>query len=313
MFRNAHCPAVYSLRRNEEIDMARKPGWRQFCVALAITAIFAATGGEEPQPKPKPRAARSVHLAYTIPAPAGTKTEADRFYNEVTVEQSTPNTYFMACGFAGGYCGVQELGKGKKIVIFSVWDPGQQNDSNSVKPEDRTKILLEGKGVNVSRFGGEGTGGKSIFPYDWKIGEPQRFVITSKTDGSSSTFAAYFYLNDKKEWKHLATFQTIARKSNLAGLYSFIEDFRRDGKSADELRRARFTNPWVRTLDGQWHPLVKARFTADSTPLENNDAGLNADGEFYLTTGGDAKRSRELRSIIERTPNDTKPPEVPKE
>lgn len=290
-----------------------KLNWQRHLAVLAIVASLAAYCGED-QPKPKPRAARSVHLGYPITAPAGGKAEGDRFYNEVTVEQSTPGTYFMACGFNAGYFGIQELSKGRKIVLFSVWDPGKQNDPNSVKAEDRVKVIYQGEGVDVSRFGGEGTGGKSMFTYDWKIGEPQRFLITSKADTTSSTFAAYFYLNDKKEWKHLATFQTTARKSNLAGLYSFIEDFRRDVKSIDEPRRARFGNGWVRTLDAQWQPLAKARFTGDSTPLENNDAGVGAEGDFYLATGGDAKRSRELKSMVERTPvKATQPPELPAE
>ncbi len=62
---------------------------------------------------PPPRAARSVHLGY--PAP-----QATAFYNELTVERSTPGSYFMACGFSHGYFGIQELADGKKVAIFSV-------------------------------------------------------------------------------------------------------------------------------------------------------------------------------------------------
>ena len=32
-----------------------------------------------------------------------------RFYNQITVEESAPYSYFMAGGFAGGYFGIQEL------------------------------------------------------------------------------------------------------------------------------------------------------------------------------------------------------------
>ncbi len=133
------------------------------CLVLIALLNIPAVRAEDEKPKPAPKAARSVHLNYTIPAPPGVKAEAEMFYNEATVEKSTSNTYFMACGFRAGYFGIQELGKGKKIVIFSVWDPGRQNDPNSVKTEERVKVLFEGEGVKVSRFGGEGTGGKSIF------------------------------------------------------------------------------------------------------------------------------------------------------
>ena len=71
-------------------------------------------------------ACRSVHLRYQ----AG---EAVAFYNEVTVEHSAPGTYFCACGWDRGYFGVQELGNGKKVVIFSVWDSGQ-NDPKPAGP-----------------------------------------------------------------------------------------------------------------------------------------------------------------------------------
>src|SRR5438445_10095979 len=69
-------------------------------------------------------ACRSVHLAYT----GG---EGVAFYNEVTVEQSAPGTYFCACGWNKGYFGIQELGNGKKVVIFSIWD-SNQNDPKAV-------------------------------------------------------------------------------------------------------------------------------------------------------------------------------------
>src|SRR5262245_20033109 len=79
-------------------------------------------------------ACRSVHLGY--PAPAGTA-----FYNEVTIDQSAPGTYFCVCAFNMGYCGLQELANGKKVLLFSIWDPGEQNDPNKVKDEQRVKLL----------------------------------------------------------------------------------------------------------------------------------------------------------------------------
>src|SRR5579863_4307691 len=71
-------------------------------------------------------ACRSVHLGF--PAAEGVA-----FYNEVTVDKSAAGTYFMACGFDLGYFGIQELANGKKLVLFSVWDPGQQDDPNQVE------------------------------------------------------------------------------------------------------------------------------------------------------------------------------------
>lgn len=106
---------------------------------------------------PPPRAARSVHLGYSSPAPA-----ADAFYNELTVEQSVPGSYFMACGFNHGYFGIQEKSRGEKIVIFSVWDPTKGNDAKAVPDEQRVEILHHDDDVEVKRFGGEGTGAQSF-------------------------------------------------------------------------------------------------------------------------------------------------------
>ena len=75
----------------------------------------------------KPKAARSVHLWYRAP-------EAVAFYNEVIVERSAPGSYFCVCGWNTGYFGIQELGNGKKLVIFSVWD-SNQNDKSALAEE----------------------------------------------------------------------------------------------------------------------------------------------------------------------------------
>ena len=93
------------------------------------------------------KACRSVHLAFTAP-------EGELFYNEVVVEQSAPGTYFCSTGFRQGYFGVQELWNGKKLVIFSVWDPGAQDNPNAVPAEKRVKLLStpNGKTARLSAF-----------------------------------------------------------------------------------------------------------------------------------------------------------------
>jgi hypothetical protein len=84
----------------------------------------------------------------------------------------------MVCGWDKGYFGMQELGNGKKLLIFSVWD-SNQNDRNKVPEEKRTKLLYKDEKIRIGRFGGEGTGGQSFFDYDWKVGETYRFLLSS--------------------------------------------------------------------------------------------------------------------------------------
>ena len=75
----------------------------------------------------------------------------------VRFEEVTPASYFMACGWGGGYFGVQELKDGRRVALFSVWDPTKGDDPKAVRPEDRVELLHEGEGVRIRRFGGEGS------------------------------------------------------------------------------------------------------------------------------------------------------------
>jgi hypothetical protein len=279
--------------------------------AVGALALLVATGSlpaaEPPAADAPPRAARSVHLHY--PAP-----EADAFYTEMAVERSVPGSYFMACGFRHGYFGIQELSRGRKVVLFSVWDPTKGDDAAKVPPEQRVEVLHNDPDVEVRRFGGEGTGGQSFFRYDWKVGQTCRFLVRAKAEGEKTAYSGYFYLPETKAWKHLVTFRTRTGGDRLEGLYSFVEDFRRDTKSAAESRRATFSNGWV-MAGGEWKPLAEARFTASSATWEAKetiDAGL-AEDRFYLQTGGDTRTTTPLNSRITRPAGGAKPPDVPQE
>jgi len=257
----------------------------------------------------KARACRSVHLWWQDEQ--GKAAEATAFYNELTIEKSTRGSYFMACGFNHGYFGIQELTNGKKVALFSIWEPGKQNNPNTTPDERRVKPIASGEGVRVNRFGGEGTGGKSMLDYDWKIGQSVRFVVFAKPDGPERTqFAGYIYLPEEHRWQHMATFSTLAKGKLLGGYYSFVEDFLRNGKSAQISRRANFGNTWILPLagDAAWQPLLKARFTADRTPISNINSG-GADDRVFLQTGGRTKNDQtKLNQSTILPPAERKPP-----
>ena len=139
----------------------------------------------------------------------------------------------------------------------------------------------------IDRFGGEGTGGKSMMPFDWKIGEPCRFAIHARQDGDYRTaFTGYLFRDGA--WFKIATFTTLQTKGAHAikGVYSFVEDFRRTEESRGQVRRARFTNFFAKPLGGEWTAIEDGRFTADNTPIMTIDAEAVENG-FALTTGGD--------------------------
>ena len=270
------------------------------CAACFVANAAESIGGKTPA-----RAARSVHLQWSA-------TESEAFYIEATVEQSTPGTYFMACGWSGGYFGIQEVRDGKKVAIFSVWDPTKGDDPKAVRVEERVELLHEGAGVRIKRFGGEGTGGQCMVDFPWTVGETVRFLVRAEAHvapGASgeqekkSAYSGWIFEPREKAWRHLVTFRTRNAGKLLRGLYSFVEDFRRDTRSVDDVRRARFFNAWAKPVAGEWLPVTPARFTASRAEWEardNIDAGVAGAGVngFFLATGGDTKRATGLAATM---------------
>ncbi len=253
------------------------------------------------------RQCRSIHLGYQTP-------KAKAAYLEVVPEKTSAGTYFCALGFDMGYFGIQDLGDGKKIAIFSVWEPGDPFDfkahPDQIPADKRVGMLEKGEGVIDGRFGGEGTGGQSKLPFDWEIGKPTKFFVQAKPVGEFTEFTGHIFDPTQNKWRLMATFRTHSKGIPLQGLYSFVEDFRRDFESAKIVHRASYSNGWVLDLEGKWQPMLNTRFTGDSTPSINVDAGPIADG-FFLQTGGDtvqnttklwAKMTREAKG---NPPEDT--------
>jgi hypothetical protein len=247
------------------------------------------------------KACRSVHLGYRAPA-------GNVFYNEVVVEKSAPGTYFCTNGFNHGYFGIQQIDEKRRLVIFSVWDPGKQDDPKSVEESQRVKLLYNDPKVRVKRFGGEGTGGQSFYDLDWEEGKTYRLVVTSERQGDRTAYTGWLYLDGDKKWLKLVTFSTLTKDDKLGGYYSFVEDFRRNKISATQARVAQFGNGWVRDMDGKWHSLNQARFTGDSNPATNIDAGLKGP-LYFLATGGETKNATtKLKDTIELPAGERTPP-----
>lgn len=260
----------------------------RFLSVIGLLALICTTWADE---KLKGIACRSVHLGYAAP-------EGQAFYTEASIKQSAPGTYFMTCGWSKGYFGIQELGNGKKLVIFSVWDPTNGDDPKKVPEERRVKLLHKDDKVRVGRFGNEGTGGQSFFDYDWKLNETYRFLVTAEREETNRTaYSGFFYVPEDKSWKHLVTFSTES-KELLRGYYSFVEDFKRDRVSTTKTRTAEFFNGWVKPTQVEWQALTKARFTGDSNPVLNIDAG-SLEQRFFLSTGGTIEnKTTKLREQI---------------
>lgn len=279
----------------------------QIALVSAVMVSAASAVSQEVLEMEKKRQCRSIHLGYEMK-------ESTALYNEIVAQKSAPGTYYCAMGFNKGYFGMQELNDGKKVIIFSVWDNSQTDDKHSVDESKRARVLTKGEGVRTGRFGGEGTGAQSFYDYDWKIGETVRFLVQAKQvkdEGTQFTdFKGWFYDNNRKKWQHMTTLRTPTTGIKLRGGYSFVEDFRRNYKSAKVVRRARFQNAWSQQADGTWTALTKAKFTGDRNPATNVDAGKEQDG-FFLQTGGNTKmKTNKLWSMMQGNPRKGKLPKT---
>ncbi|QDT15510.1 DUF3472 domain-containing protein [Alienimonas californiensis] len=311
-------------------------------LAVAIVAAPQPAGADE---RLAGKACRSVHLR--LPAP-----KAEAFYQEMTVRESAPGTYFMACGWNRGYFGIQELANGEKLALFSVWEPPAGQNPDLVPEDRRVELRSKGEESEVKRFGGEGTGGQCFLKTDaadWEIGDVCRFLLVASVDqdetgapiAGRTAYTGYFSRRAQGEespgpWQKMATFSTLTPTQAgefepLRSLYTFVEDFRRNGVSLTQRRTAEFGAGWVWTVPDatakagaglpRWEPLNEAQFTADGNPAQNvNATTLPGEtptqvGRFTLSTGGDTPenadrlgesltRPTSLARIAPRPPSD---------
>jgi len=225
----------------------------------------------------------SVHLVY----PLDPGEQPEWFYNEVQPRYIPQNTFFMACGFARGYFGIQANNGTERRIIFSVWDSGNEAVSRSkVADENRVKLLSKGDGVYAGDFGNEGTGGHSHLVYNWTSDQPQRFLLHAQPSGNNTVYTAYFCFPDGKGWSEIASFRAPNDGKYLHGLYSFIEDFW--GDNGDVKRGAYFGPGWIRDWTGKWRQLKLASFSHDRTGGKDRfDYDFSVKGNrFWLQTGG---------------------------
>ena len=236
------------------------------------------------------RNAASVHLKYPIPDTA----RVVAFYNEVTIPEGADpiHTYYMACGFARGYFGIQVNSLTERRVIFSVWDAGKEAvDRNKVADSNKVQLLAQGDGVFADGFGNEGTGGHSHWVYPWQTGKTYQFLVTALTDSiaNATIYTGYFFVPELQKWKLIASFKAPHDGKYLRNLYSFNENF--DGINGQLQRKAFFENQWIQQENGKWTELTQSNFSYDATGKAGDridyGAGINVNSNaFYLWNGG---------------------------
>ena len=85
-----------------------------------------------------------------------------------------------------------------------------------------------------------------VFP--WIVGEKIKCIVQAQLQQNQVAYTAWIKHQKQEEWWLLGTLKVKNDRTLLQGLYSFVEDFRRDGLSVHETRKAVFSNAWVNLL-----------------------------------------------------------------
>lgn len=262
--------------------------------------------------------APSVHLnGWTSTDPAAPKGEAyDWAYMEVMLPKKyeRKNTYVMSLGVLSGYMGMQTIddeGKQnyKHRVLFSMWDKGNTDEDRNLPDFLRSGALDKGENVEIERFGGEGTGTKSmIYESHWQCDNwvqfittcrPERLNIKAKGSHGQDTIveytntlvSAWYKEANEQEWHYLSTLREASRNHYMSGWYSFLENFTDDGGNI--YRRAYYRNGFLHSLtDNKWYPRNQVGFghTQGKPEHPRYDYGHGVTAQypncFYLEQGG---------------------------
>ena len=228
----------------------------------------------------------SVHLNY--PLPEGF--DAGWFYNELNVPpgQDVQGSYFMACGFAQGYFGMQVNSPTERHILFSVWSPFETDDPAAIPDSQRIRLLDKGAGVHTGAFGNEGAGGQSYLDYPWKAGNTYGFLLHARRPETGIRFLLRGGTRRKMDdWRLIASFSRPQTSTGLTSLYSFLENF--EPEEGDRNRYVLFNHGWAGDSTGHWVSLQRARFTVDNTGRKGyrmDYGGGVRNGSFYLENDG---------------------------
>jgi Domain of unknown function (DUF3472)/Domain of unknown function (DUF5077) len=226
--------------------------------------------------------APSVHIRYDHPSPDQTYLA---YYNEIRVEKSVKHTYFCTVGFDVGYFGIQDHGSGH-LAIFSVWDKGGgKNDSSAVAKADQTEVIFSNRKAESSRFGGEGSGAKTMMPYPWEIGKTYAFLVALTPLDQGTIYTAW--ISEKGgEWQKIASYRTVMTQKEIRGFYSFIEDYVRNGETGQAARLAFYPRHGAMTSRGKWQFITDGSGTIADDLLQNGHSGVKND-QFFSQSGAD--------------------------
>lgn len=260
-------PAVRPVRTTQDNPVRR--AWHRTCAAWAARLAAALACGTAANAG---NYADAVWLDYQESAGAS----GDVILIDAVVEEPALYTYYAALVWNTGYMGLQRGGSGfEKHVHFSIWD---SPDGTPVE------VLWKAPGVVAERFGGEGTGFKAMWEFNWQTGVTYRLCVTLEAEGGVTDYKAHFLDPQTDSWKHLATMRRFDKEYSFSKVSSFIEDF---GGTAENKRAYLCGNGWLRKDSGDWIELKTAKYEVSQFPYSCTNHDVDVAGHmFRAETGG---------------------------
>jgi hypothetical protein len=170
-------------------------------------------------------------------------------------------------------------------------------------------MLKRGENVHTGEFGNEGSGGQSFLRYNWITGNTYKFLTRIRPIGNGSTeYTAYFYAPELSKWLLIAQFSRPKTDTWYKRPHSFLENF--NTETGHITRKAYYNNQWIRTKDGRWIELTRARFTADETAhvqARMDYKGGTENNMFFLQNCGFFADYTDIGSSFTRTSSGKEP------
>ncbi|XP_076441192.1 uncharacterized protein LOC143280437 isoform X2 [Babylonia areolata] len=252
--------------------------------------------------------APSLWLTYTYEKPG------DILMQDVLVPSSglAKCTYYCCLNWnisreGGGYCGIQDHPEGRAF-IFSIWDPQQVKDIPIT-------AVTKGLGTWTERFGGEGTGLKSMnFELGWKEGQWYTLVVRrwDASGGQATRFGCWVHDQQEDTWTHLITMEYPVPRVYFEGVTaSFLEDW---GFTSEHYRGG-----FKRQVDKTWTPFSKAEFKVNMYDVSNGTATTNFEAKkcsdptegVCIAAGGTVQGDQDTCCVFEDPAQDCRPPKKP--
>jgi hypothetical protein len=242
-------------------------------------------------------AAPSIHLVSKI-----TAHDAILKMHKIKIVQSADAEYFEVNYFSNpGYSGLQQTPTNvygsHNILIFSLWDV---NTLGGIYPHVDYFAPL----TDTARFGREGEGYRTIYPYNWTLNT--WYNLVNRSWKSHDSLHIGMFINDLSTglWLHSATL-SIPDQGMYLGNYNdaFLENW--EGRYAEYdgrfVRAAYFKDAWNMILSGAWEKNSSATFSANNSHEDSVRNGIYndsfnayfdaAEDAYYLQHGGNTTPS----------------------